>query len=111
LTLHWLLGYELREGRAEAFVAYLRSKQFKGLRDKLYRETGIRIVATYLTVEPSSAEAGDYDAWDLWEIPNYAAIDKYVASQARVQFVRSYLAPFIGSSYKWITLQQQEFSK
>jgi len=111
LTLHWLLGYKIKEGRAEAFVAYLKSKSFKRLRGQLLRETGIKIIATYFTVEPSSSEIHDYDAWDLWEVPNYAAIDRYVASKARDRFIRSYLIPYVGSSYKWITVQKQDFAE
>ena len=109
MPLHWLLGYKIKDGQSEAFTSFLKSTEFKRLRAQLLKETGIRIVATYFTVEPSSQEAGDYDAWDLWEVPNYAAIDKYVASKARGQFIRSYLIPYVGPSYKWITVQQQDF--
>jgi hypothetical protein len=109
MTLHWLIGYKLKPGRSDAFARFLKSRSFQQLRNQLLRETGIKIAATYFAVEPSSSEAHDFDAWDLWEVPNYAAIDRYVVSRARIRFIRTYLVPFVGSTYKWITLQQQDF--
>ena len=111
LTLYWILGYKIKEGKASEFGEFLRSQRFKSLREKLQTETGIRIAETYFTVEPSSNEHGDYDAWDIWEVPNYAAIDRYVQSKARLEFFQEYLGPYVGTSYKWITAQKQEFLK
>lgn len=109
MALTWLLGYRIQDGQASAFRDYLKSEDFRSLRDSLVAETGIRIVATYFEVEPSSHESSDYDAWDLWEVPDYAAIDRYVASNARLRFLEEYLSRFVQGDYKWITAQRAEY--
>jgi hypothetical protein len=111
LTGHRWLGYEIKERRTEADAAYLRSKPFERLRDPLLCETGSKIAAPYFAVEPSSAKVRRYDAGGLRENPNYATIDSYVASRPQGHFLRSYLVPFVGASYKRATLQRQEFSE
>ena len=58
---------------------------------------------------PSSNESDDLDAVDVWDLPNYAAIDRYINSKARLKFFQEYLEPYVGSSYKWITAEKQEF--
>jgi hypothetical protein len=103
MPLTWLIGYRIQEGKETDFAQYLRSDKFRHLRSALLKETGIRIRETLFAVEPSSHELGDYDAWDLWEVPDYAAIDRYVRSEARKRFITEYLIPFVGPNYKWIT--------
>ena len=111
MPLTWIIGYRVKDGREGDFQRYLASVEFKTLRAVLEAETGIRILSTYFSVEPSSTETGDYPAWDIWELPNYAAIDRYVKSKARKQFLREYIAPFVESGYKWITAEQVAYLK
>lgn len=109
MTLTWIIGYRVKEHRFGDFQRYLASAKFKSLRAALEAETGIRIRSTYFSVEPSSTEPGDYPAWDIWDLPNYAAIDRYVKSKARKRFLREYIAPFVDSGYKWITAERAPY--
>ncbi len=111
MALTWIIGYRVKEGKEGDFQRYLASTKFKVLRAALEAETGIRILSTYFSVEPSSTEMGDYPAWDIWELPSYAAIDRYVKSRARKQFLQEYIAPFVESGYKWITAQKASYLK
>ena len=74
--IYWMFGYNIKEGRAKAYQAFLKSKAFKRVCSDLEKETGMRYVETYGTIIPSSGEQGDYDAYDFWEMPNHAALDK-----------------------------------
>lgn len=109
MPLTWLIGYRVKEGKQAAFREYLRSPQFQSLREALRTETGIHISSTLFEVEPSSHQIGDYDAWDIWELPDYAAIDRYVRSTARQRFFQEYLVPFVLGNYKWVTAERAEF--
>jgi 8-oxo-dGTP pyrophosphatase MutT (NUDIX family) len=109
LAIYWIIAYHIKTGKASEFKEYLASENFKRLRRELLEETGIRIVETFLQTDPSSSELTDYDAWDVWELPNYAAIDKYEGSKAQQAFFKEYLGQFVGPSYKWITAQKQEY--
>lgn len=109
MTLTWIIGYRVKDGQEGNFQRYLASAGFRALRASLEAETGIRILSTHFSVEPSSTEAGDYPAWDIWELPDYAAIDRYVESEARKQFLREYIAPFVESGYKWITARRAPY--
>ena len=111
MTLTWIIGYRVKEGKEGEFQRYLASAEFKALRAALEAETGIRILSTYFSVEPSSTEEGDYPVWDIWELPSYAAIDRYVNSKARKQFLNEYISPFVESGYKWITARQASYLK
>lgn len=109
MALTWIIGYRVKEGKEGEFRRYLASPDFKALRASLEAETGIRMLSTYFSVEPSSTETGDYPAWDIWELPNYAAIDRYVKSKSRKQFLKECIAPFVDSGYKWITARQAPY--
>jgi hypothetical protein len=80
--IYWMSGYNVKEGRAREYQAFLKSKEFKRVCADVEKETGIKYVDTYTTVLPSSTEEGDYDAYDFWEMPNHAALDKLRKSRA-----------------------------
>ncbi len=80
--MYWMLGYNVRQGKAKAYQAFLKSRAFKKVCAELEAETGIKYVETYGTILPSSTEEGDYDAYDFWELPNHAAQDKLRNSAA-----------------------------
>jgi hypothetical protein len=80
--IYWMLGYNLREGKAKAYQAFLKSRAFKKACAEVEAETGIKYVETYGTVLPSSGEQGDYDQYEFWELPNHAALDKIRNSAA-----------------------------
>ena len=111
LSIYWIIAYHIKEGKVSAFKQYLGSENFQRLRRQMSEETGIRIVETFLQTDPSSSELTDYDAWDVWELPNYAAIDKYEGSKAQQTFFQEYLGEFVGPSYKWITAKKLEYSE
>jgi len=82
--IYWMTGYNIREGMVGGFQAFLKSKAYKKVLAEFEKETGIKYLQTYGTVIPSTAgnEVGDYDAYDFWELPNHAALDKVRKSAA-----------------------------
>ncbi|HXW95630.1 MAG TPA: hypothetical protein VEJ19_07985 [Nitrososphaerales archaeon] len=74
--IYWMSGYNIREGMVKKYQTFLKSKTFKKLSADFEKETGIKYLATYGTILPSSLEEGDYMAYDLMEMPNHAALDK-----------------------------------
>jgi hypothetical protein len=74
--IYWMSGYNIREGRVREYQAFINSKAFKKVCAEVEKETGMKYLETYGTIIPSSGEQGDYDAYDMWELPNHAALDK-----------------------------------
>lgn len=60
----------------------------------------------FFAAEPPSHEPGDYEAWELWEIPDCAAIDRYVRTEARRRFLREYAGPGVGDPYERIATRR-----
>jgi hypothetical protein len=81
-NIYWMSGYNIKEGRVQEYQAFVGSKAFKKVCADIEKETGMKYVETYGTVLPSSTEEGDYDAYDLWEMPNHASLDKIRKSRA-----------------------------
>lgn len=75
-------GYNIKEGRIQEYQAFMGSKAFKKVCAEIEKETGMKFVETYGTVIPSSVEQGDYDAYDFWEMPSRASLDKLRQSPA-----------------------------
>ena len=75
--IYWMSGYNIKEGRAQEFQTFLKSKAFRKACADVEKETGMKYIETYGTIIPSSAEQGDYDAYDFWELPNHATLDKF----------------------------------
>ncbi len=82
MPLIWLLGYNIREGKVGAYRKFIGSKEFRKICERMKEETGIKYLETYMTVIPSSNEEGDYDCYDLWELPNHASLDRIRKSEA-----------------------------
>jgi hypothetical protein len=80
--IYWMGGYNIREGMYKKYQAFLKSKTFKKLCADMEKETGLKYLATYGTIIPSSLEEGDYAAYDFVEMPNHAALDKLRNSKA-----------------------------
>ena len=51
-----------------------------------------------------------FDARDLGELPEYAAVDRYVSSRARLRLFGEYLIQSVGSGSAWITTQRADDS-
>ncbi len=99
--IYWMSGYNIREGKAKAYQAFLKSRAFKKVCAEFEAETGIKYVETYGTIIPSSTEEGDYDAYDFWELPNHAALDKIRNSAAAAKLAEvsyKFAAPRPGKS-------------
>jgi hypothetical protein len=80
--IFWMSGYNIREGKYKAYKSFLNSKAFKRIWAEVEEETGVRYVETYFTIIPSSHEAGDYEVYQIWELPDHAAMDKMRRSAA-----------------------------
>jgi len=76
--IYWMMGYNIKEGRVKDYQAFLKSKAFKAVCAGIEKETGIKYMESYGVVIPSTGgnQQGDYDAYDFWELPNHAALDK-----------------------------------
>jgi hypothetical protein len=84
-TVYWLSGYNIKEGKMQEYQALLGSKAFKKVCAEVEKESGMKFLETYGTVIPSSVEQGDYDAYDLWEMPSRASLDNLRQSPAMVK--------------------------
>lgn len=80
--IYWMEAYNIREGKHTAYKAFLDSSTHKKLCEQVEAETGMKYIETYLTIIPSSHEQGDYDAYEFWELPNHAAMDRIRNSTA-----------------------------
>jgi len=87
--IYWMSGYNVREGKHNEFRNWLNSKSFKQLCAEVEKETGMRYVETYFRILPSSRGVEDYDAYDFWELPNHAAMDKIRNSQATARLAET----------------------
>lgn len=87
--IYWMTGYNLREGKSRAYKTFLNSRAFKKLCAQVESETSMKYVVTYFTILPSSLEAGDYDAYDFWELPNHAAMDRIRKSDAAAKLAEA----------------------
>ena len=74
--IYWMTGYNVREGMSEGYQKFLASKAFKKACVDIEKESGMKYIETYGSVLPSSNDAGNYDCYDFWELPNRAALDK-----------------------------------
>lgn len=82
MPLYWMVGFNMREGRSSQYKKFLASNEFKQICKKIREQTGIKYLETYYAVIPSSSEEGDYDAYEMWEVPNRAALDRMRESSA-----------------------------
>ena len=80
--VYWMYGYNIKEGRVQEYQAFINSKAFNEVCAEVEKESGMKCIETYGTIIPSSVEQGDYDAYDLWEMPSHAALDKLRRSPA-----------------------------
>ena len=74
--LYWMTGYNIREAMAREYQRFLKSEAYRRMCVDLEKETGIKYLETYTSVIPSSGEQGDFDAYDLYEMPDHAALGK-----------------------------------
>ena len=94
--IYWMSGYNIKEGMSGEFQKFLASKAFRKVCEDIEKESGMKYIETYGMVLPGSSEAGDYDCYDFWELPNRAALDK-VGGPA--------VAKLAEMSYKYIELR------
>ncbi len=73
--VYLMVGYNIREGKIEALKKWLGSEEAKEIFRKIEKQSEFRYLNTYFTIIPSSSEQGDFDAYDWWEFPNFAALD------------------------------------
>ena len=88
--IYWMTGYNIKPGKHGAYKTLLKSKGFKKMCADVEKETGMRYVETYMAIIPSSSEEGDYEAYDFWELPNHAAMDKIRGSSAMPKLMESF---------------------
>lgn len=106
-----MVGYNVREGMSSAYQKFLRSKEFRKACDHIREETGIKYVETYAAVLPSSSEEGDYDCYDLWEVPNHAALDRVRKSDGFAELMEKSFKFTMSRPVKSVTLRRASEAK
>ncbi len=87
--IYWMSGFNIREGKHKEFKSFLNSKKFRKLCEEIGHETGMKYVETYFAIIPSSMEDGDYEAYQFWELPNHAAMDRIRGSESMARMVET----------------------
>ncbi len=80
--MFWVNSYYLNPAKSSAYQQWLRSPEAKTLIADAERETGMKYVGTYWTI----LGFGDFDCEDWWELPNWAAVDRFRESKAMEKF-------------------------
>ncbi|MFQ5871068.1 MAG: hypothetical protein ACE5IB_02760 [Candidatus Geothermarchaeales archaeon] len=76
--MFWVFSYNLKEHKATDFQKWLSSDEVKKLLTDIEEETGARYVDTYWSI----LGFGEFDCEDWWEVPEWAALDKWRESKA-----------------------------
>jgi hypothetical protein len=76
MRVYVMFALNIRQGMEDELFAFLRSRAYKKVCLDLEKEMGLKYLETYVSTLASNAESGDYDVYRLWEMPNYAALDK-----------------------------------
>ena len=72
MSIYWVRSYYGKPGKVTEYLKWLNSDRAKLLASKMEKETGIKYVNTYTTIQ----SFGDYDAEDWWVVPDWASLDK-----------------------------------
>jgi len=72
MSIYWVRSYYGKPGKVTEYLKWLNSDRAKLLASKIEKETGIKYVNTYTTIQ----SFGDYDAEDWWVVPDWASLDK-----------------------------------
>lgn len=73
MPVYWVNEGFLKEGKVGEYRKWLSSAKTKALLAKATKETGVKFVGTFSTV----LGFGDHGVEEWWELPNYAAFDKF----------------------------------
>jgi len=76
--MFWVFGFNVKENRADDFRKWLASDNVRKLIADIEKETGVRYLDTYWSI----MGFGKFDCEDWWEVPNWAAFDKWHQSKA-----------------------------
>jgi hypothetical protein len=101
-----MFGYNVREGKAGEYKAFLQSKKYEDLCVDVKAKSGLTCLETYFTIIPSPSEQGDYDAYDMWEAPNWAAFDKGRETNAFGKLFEAAYEFIEPRPYKWVALRK-----
>ncbi|MDA4128192.1 MAG: hypothetical protein OK422_01810 [Thaumarchaeota archaeon] len=105
MPIYWMIGYNIREGRVAQYQKFLGSREFKKMCEKIFEQTGVKFVQCYFSIIPSSSEQGDFDAYDMWEVPNHAALDKVRKTNAFGEMIEKTYLMTEPRPLKWVTLR------
>ena len=75
--MFWVFRNYLKENKAEIAKKFILSDEWKTLTDDMERETGIGFVEVYWNIF-----GGEFDAEAWYEVPNWAALDRWRESKA-----------------------------
>lgn len=92
-------------GQLSKLQKLLGSKEFRKIRGDIEKQCGVKYIETYFSVLPSSNTAGDYDACEMWEAPNHAALDKVRKANALATLAEKTYGLTEPRPTKWVTLR------
>ncbi len=72
MSIYWVWSYFGKPGKVTEYLKWLNSDRAKLLASQIEKETGIKYLNTYTTIQ----SFGDYDAEDWWTAPDWACLDK-----------------------------------
>ena len=73
MPIYWVNEGFLKEGKVGEYRKWITSTKTKALFARATKETGVKFVGTFFTV----LGFGDHEVEEWWELPNYAAFDKF----------------------------------
>src|SRR5208337_5367283 len=68
MSIYWVRSYYGKPGKVTEYLKWLNSDRAKLLASQIEKETGIKYLNTYTTIQ----SFGDYDAEDWWTAPDWA---------------------------------------
>jgi len=84
MPIYWVASYDVKADKQGDYQKWLNSAEAKSLFELFEKETGARYLNTYVPI----LGFGDYSCEDWFEVPNWAAIDKFRESRAFDDFVK-----------------------
>ncbi len=84
MPIYWVVNYDVKPDRHGDYQKWLNSNDARALFGQFEKETGAKYLNTYFPI----LGFGEYSCEDWFEVPNWAAVDKFRESKAFDEFVK-----------------------